>query len=256
MTENRYDQKNIDTMERVYGRGYLSAGGDEEVIRVLHGLELSGRRVLDLGCGLGGASVALVERLHAAEVVAYDIDDEVLKRARDLIHERDVEDRIELVKGVAGPLSFDEGVFDVVHVTAVSCHIHDLVVFFQDIHRVLKPGGWVVGAEWLIKERNDAYHQWDDLLRARRLNFYFVDKITFQQALQTSGFHQVRLVDRTAAYVEYAASAKNQVMGDLKPGLLCALGEKGYQDFLEWTHARHRGLAGKGLLQQHFRGQK
>ena len=256
MTENLYDQKNINTMEMVYGKGYLSAGGDEEVIRILHGLELRGQRVLDLGCGLGGASVALVKRLNAAEVVAYDIDDGVLRRARDLVQEYDVVDRVQLVKGAAGPLLFDDETFDLVYITAVSCHMQDLVVFFRDIHRVLKLGGWVAGAEWLIKEPNDAYYQWDDLLRSRGLNFYFVDKTTFRQALQDSGFHHVNLVDRTAAYMDYATSAKNAVAGDLKPELLCALGEQGYQDFLEWTNARHRGLAGNGLLQQHFRGQR
>ena len=32
---NKYDQRNIQTMELVYGRGYLSAGGDEEVANEL-----------------------------------------------------------------------------------------------------------------------------------------------------------------------------------------------------------------------------
>ena len=56
---NKYDQSNIETMETVYGRGYLSAGGDEEVARVLDQFDLKGKRILDMGCGLGGASVTM-----------------------------------------------------------------------------------------------------------------------------------------------------------------------------------------------------
>ena len=40
---NQYDQRNIETMETVYGRGYLSAGGDEEVAKVLDQFDLEGK---------------------------------------------------------------------------------------------------------------------------------------------------------------------------------------------------------------------
>ncbi len=77
-SKNRYDQRNIDTMEMVYGRGYLSAGGDTEVAKNLFGLDLAGKCVLDLGCGLGGASVTMARDLGATEIVGFDIDEMTL----------------------------------------------------------------------------------------------------------------------------------------------------------------------------------
>jgi len=49
--QNNHDQRNIDTMEMVYGRGYMSGGGDAEVAKILDGIALKGKRVLDFGCG-------------------------------------------------------------------------------------------------------------------------------------------------------------------------------------------------------------
>ncbi len=38
---NNYDKTNIASMEMIYGEGYLSAGGDEDVARILDGLDVS-----------------------------------------------------------------------------------------------------------------------------------------------------------------------------------------------------------------------
>ena len=56
---NRYDPRNIETMELVYGTGYMSAGGDAEVARILSGIKICDQQILDVGCGLGGASISV-----------------------------------------------------------------------------------------------------------------------------------------------------------------------------------------------------
>lgn len=43
---NNYDKTNIASMEMIYGEGYLSAGGDEDVARILDGLDVSGKQIL------------------------------------------------------------------------------------------------------------------------------------------------------------------------------------------------------------------
>ncbi len=192
---NQYDQHNIEIMETVYGRGYLSAGGDEEVARVLDKFDLQGKRILDMGCGLGGASVTMARDLGATDVVGYDIDDEVLSRAQLLIDDNRVSDRVSLVKGEPGPLPFDSDSFDLVYIAAVACHMEDLHSFLNEIVRVIKPGGWLTGSDWLIRETNEAYHVWDDMLRERGLNFYLVDPTVFKNALASSGLSKVTLID-------------------------------------------------------------
>jgi ubiquinone/menaquinone biosynthesis C-methylase UbiE len=253
---NQYDQRNIETMETVYGRGYLSAGGDEEVAKVLEQFDLQGKRILDLGCGLGGASVTMVRDLGATEVVGYDIDDEVLSRAKALIDDNRVGKQVSLVKGNPGPLEFCNDSFDLAYTAAVTCHMEDLSGFLNEVVRVIKPGGWLAGSDWMIRETNDAYHVWDDMLRERGLNFYFVDPTRFKKSLVSSGLSKVTLTDRTEAFTGFAAVSRERVEGEFKPVLRSSLGEHGYRAFSNWTRVRYGGLNDGAMWYQHFRGQK
>ena len=57
MDENDlYSDAYNDFLAAVWGEGYLSPGGPEEVSRILEGLDLTGARMLDIGCGTGGTS--------------------------------------------------------------------------------------------------------------------------------------------------------------------------------------------------------
>ncbi len=253
---NKYNRSNIDTMEMVYGRGYLSAGGDDEVVKMFDGLDIQGKRVLDLGCGLGGAAVVIVNDLDAGELIAYDIDETVLSRAEDLVEEKGIADKVELVKGRPGLLQFSKDSFDIVYTTATSCHIEELDPFFKEIHRVLKPNGWLVGCEWLKGKENQAYRTWDDLLRERGLNFYFVEKPIFADALSAVGFDDIHLVDRTEAFTTYSKDAVEYVRGELSSQLIESIGDTDYQAFLEWATVRYDALVGGGMQQSHFRAHK
>ena len=49
MSDDLYDNAHIAFLEQMWGEGYLSPGGPEEVSRVLTGLDLTGKTVLDIG---------------------------------------------------------------------------------------------------------------------------------------------------------------------------------------------------------------
>ena len=52
-------------LELIWGEGFMSPGGPAEVARIIAGHDIGGCHVRDIGCGLGGADVALI-RDHAA----------------------------------------------------------------------------------------------------------------------------------------------------------------------------------------------
>ena len=83
MTEisSQYDKRVIESMQLVYGPGFFSPGGEDEVAQIVEGLDLTRRPVLDVGCGLGGPAVTLA-RDHGANVVGIDVEQSVLDIAK------------------------------------------------------------------------------------------------------------------------------------------------------------------------------
>ena len=157
--------------------------------------------------------------------------------------------------GASGDSS-EAGRFDVVYVTAVSCHLADLSGFFGEVCRVLRPGGALVGGEWFKAGDNQAFLQWDDLLRKRGLNFFFVARSEFEQALRDGGFDSISVVDRTRATEELALGYLRRVETDIMEQLLASLGEQGFASFLDWTRSRVSSLAAGGMHYGHFQARK
>lgn len=249
---NQYNRRNIETMEMLYGTGYLSMGGDDEVASIVAQVDVAGKEVLDIGCGLGGALIAITRNHHARRVHGIDIYAGVLERAKALVSAAGLQQKISLTRFEPGPLPLADASFDLVFLTAVSCHIKDLIPFFTEIRRVIRPGGQLVGGEWFRHLDNQAYREWDELLRDRGLNFYFVTAGQFKAALLGSGFVETSIVDRSAAMAALAQGYLDRVEHELKERLLDAMGEEEYAALLEWTRIRANGLAQGGAGYGHF----
>ena len=75
--QNYYSKNHIEFLEKLWGDGYLSPGGPDEVKRILGSIKLSNATVLDIGCGSGGITVSLFEDYGAKKVIGIDIETDV-----------------------------------------------------------------------------------------------------------------------------------------------------------------------------------
>ncbi len=104
--------------------------------------DVKGKRVLDLGCGHGMASVVLARQ--GARVVACDLSLEYVKEARTRAQANEVS--IDFLRADGEFLPLADQSFDAVWGNAVLHHL-DLDVAGREIHRVLRPGGIAVFCE-------------------------------------------------------------------------------------------------------------
>ena len=79
-----YGAKQVGFLEIIWGEGFLSPGGIEELDLMLAGLNISNKDVLDIGCGCGGASFHLTRNYNVNTVTGIDVEPLVIKRANKL----------------------------------------------------------------------------------------------------------------------------------------------------------------------------
>jgi len=94
---------------------------------------LSGKKVLDVGAGTGRLSLMLAAA--GANVLAFDISGEMLK----VLKQKN--SKIETMVGDAEDLMMVDNTFDIVVAAFLVVHLKDLTHFFDEVYRVLKPGG-------------------------------------------------------------------------------------------------------------------
>ena len=77
-----YDDNFVRGLEWLWGEGFLSPGGSAEVYEILKRTSVGGRKVLDIGCGIGGIDRLLVTDYGAEKVFGIDIIDHLIARAK------------------------------------------------------------------------------------------------------------------------------------------------------------------------------
>jgi malonyl-CoA O-methyltransferase len=101
---------------------------------------IAGHRVLDVGCGTGRHTLALIEA-GASEVAALDLTPEMLARARFKLPEM-AGARVYWVRhALPAPLPFRDATFDLAVLGLVAEHVAHLARALGEVARVLLPGG-------------------------------------------------------------------------------------------------------------------
>ncbi|MDD3861315.1 MAG: class I SAM-dependent methyltransferase [Candidatus Gracilibacteria bacterium] len=110
---------------------FLDGFEGEEIWKMIGKAE--GKRVLDAGCGTGRLIKILFEK--GAFVTGLDIAPEMLKIAGKKFK------KAEFVEGNVEKMPFEDDSFDMVTAGFVIVHLKDLRKFFDEVYRILKPGG-------------------------------------------------------------------------------------------------------------------
>ena len=181
-----YDDKLTALLEALWGEGFLSPGGTDEVDGYLAGIDLAGLTVLDIGCGLGGVDIHLVKQHQAAMVTGIDIEQSLIDRCRKLAEKYGVGSQTEFICVEPGRLAFDDASFNAVTSKDSIIHIPDKQALAEDVFRVLKPGGWFAASDWLAGYDNEPSAEMQAYLVAEGLDFGLATAEVYRQALATA----------------------------------------------------------------------
>lgn len=120
------------------------------------------RRILDVATGTGDFAIGLYNKLHPKQVVGIDLSQGMLDVARTKVVKHGLQDAITLQQGDCLALPFDDGDFDAVTVAFGVRNFEHLLQGYEQMHRVLAPGGVLCVVE-LSTPRNRVVRWFYDL---------------------------------------------------------------------------------------------
>ncbi len=255
-THQEYDDGLVAVLEAVWGEGFMSPGGTDEVDRYLHDIDLNGLSVLDIGCGLGGVDIHMVLQHKVRKIVGVDIEPELIPRCKRLAQKYNVVEQTEFLCVEPGTLPFTDASFDMVTSKDSIIHIADKHTLANDIFRLLKPGGWFAASDWLAGYEDRPSPEMKDYLVAEALDFGLASADGYRKALNAAGFIDIEVVDRNEWYCAEARRERDQMRGALFDGLANQVGKEFMEHEIGVWEKMIVALDQGQLRPTHLRGRK
>ncbi len=212
-----YDDKLVALLEVLWGDGYLSPGGDHETALVLDGLDLRGKRILDLGCGTGGCALFIGAEFAPDQLIGVDVEAGVVEKATANAIAAGLDDRVSFVQIEPGPLPFEDGVFDLVFSKDSIVHIPDKHALAHELFRVLAPAGVFAASDWMSGSDAPPSPELLHYQELEGLGFGLASPDVYFSALRGAGFEQVSYLDRTAWLAARSHVELDDLDGRLRP---------------------------------------
>ncbi|MGD9476257.1 methyltransferase domain-containing protein [Shinella sp. G-2] len=254
--EPEYDEAAIRFLAVLWGEGYLSPGGPAEVDRVLAGVPLAGRKVLDFGCGAGGITLHIAKTHGPAEVVGYDVERPVIARARASAMAAGLSSVARFVSSPPGRLPFEDGAFDVIFSKDAMIHVPDKEALFAELYRVLRPGGIFAASDWLIGHDGEPSADMKDYIAAEGLHFGMASSHRYLRAMAAAGFVDGTAESRNAWYRDVARGELERLKGPLRATAVAAVGEAYVEKNIRTWTAMQKVLDSGEHCPTHLRGSK
>ena len=254
--EIHYDSTHITFLEKLWGDGYMSPGGKEEISRLLKGLDLAEQTILDIGCGAGGITVSLVKDHGAKKVVGVDVEEDVVNAATKRVLKNGLNNNIDILLIDKSNLPFEDNYFDIVFSKDSFVHIPDKEKIFTQVFKLLKPGGFFVFSDWLISHDQKPSKEMEYYLKLEDLGFGMGSPLLYLSALKKSGFVSIKKNNRNKWYKEEARKELQILSGPTR---------KSYEEITSHSFIENQIKTWKAMITvldtgehcpHHFRAQK
>ncbi len=251
-----YDATGSNQLEAIWGVGFLSPGGTEEIGRIVEGVLVDGADVLDFGCGTGGAALTLAEDHGARSVAGVDIEPYVISRASAAARTRGLSDRTRFEVVSPGPLPFDDASFDLVFSKDSILHIENKPAVYSEAYRLLRAGGSLCIGDWFRGTGDELDADVDAFVEASGEEFFMQTLDEAAQTVSHVGFEDVVVVDRCEWYHAEATAELGWLEGPGKGSFIDSLGQDMYEGTIRFWEVLV-DATGRGVLRPgHIRARK
>jgi len=202
LDENQYTEEGIRRYEFIFGKTYVSTGGQETTESFVKNLCLKeSDSVLDVGCGIGGSGF-YIARTYGARVHGVDLSSNMVSIA--------VKYQAEMEEGVRKKVSFEmsditkhdfePNSFDVIYSRDTILHIGDKNELFRKFLKWLKPGGKLMISDYCHGDKEE--HAADFVNYVLQRGYHLMSVPEYGRLLEEVGFTNVVAEDRTTQFID------------------------------------------------------
>lgn len=220
---SEYHDSMVAFLEWIWGRDFMAPGGEGNVDKLVEGLDLAGKRVLDIGCGIGGPAFVLA-RKYGARVTGIDLEPQLVERARHRAAELGLSRQVEFRTVTPGTFDFPDLSFDVIFTSGALTQTEDKPGIVAECFRVLKPGGILTCYDWLKGEAEVS----DDLryfIKMEGLTYNFITLKELARYLVEGGFEDVTTQDSSDWYRRESRREYERMLGEGRRQVVELIGE-------------------------------
>jgi SAM-dependent methyltransferase len=252
--ENEYHDNMVKMLELIWGEGYMAPGGPENVAKLLQDTSPEGKRILDIGCGIGGPSLEMASTFGAS-VTGIDLEAPLITRAKSDTRARGLDGQCQFQTVSIGPLPFPDESFDIVISSGAITQTSDKKALYIEILRVLAPGGYLSCYEWMRsdKEYSDDMFEW---FKLEELSYDLKTLDGYRERLNAAGFADVVTTDASGWYRAEVRREYELIKGELYGRMVELLGQADADHFVENWRALATVCESGELLQGYCRGKK
>jgi SAM-dependent methyltransferase len=229
--QDEYHDNMVTMVELIWGKGYMAPGGPANVAKMLNGIDTHGKRILDIGCGIGGPAFEMA-RTHGAEVVGIDLEAPLIERASKAAANLGLGEQCMFQTVEIGPLPFPDESFDIVISAGAFTQTKDKTAILGESLRILRPGGYVTCYDWLRTDReySDDMRYW---FKLEGLTYALETLHGYRDLFINCGLVDVATVDASDWYRDEVKREYELIKGDLYPRMVELLGQADADHFVE-----------------------
>lgn len=188
-------------LEAAYGEGMMSECGEALAI-MFKDVSIQGKKVLDIGSGLGGVAYYLAKE-HDCHVTGLEINPWMVKEAEKRAP-REIKNKLDFVLSTSNDyLAFENDSFDIVYSKGVFCHIENKQGILNECYRILKPGGVLIINDFLSSIKGDWGDHVKRLVELEGLSIYAETIDGYVEVLNKAQFKGTKVLNLTEKYALY-----------------------------------------------------
>jgi phosphoethanolamine N-methyltransferase len=229
--QSEYYDAMITFLEMIWGDGFMAPGGAGNVANLVEDLDIRDKRVLDIGCGLGGPACLLAGE-YGAQVVGTDLESRLIDLATERAEKLNLATQTDFLVVEPGPLTFPDDSFDVVMSSGAFTQVENKLGMFTECLRVLKPGGTLTCYDWM---KCDGEYSEDMLywFKMEGLTYAMETPERYRELFREAGFTNVELRDRSEWFQRKVQEEYELIQSELHSQMLETIGRKDADHFVE-----------------------